>query len=107
MALCVLLTVYREHRVWSGSALWIAAGELSASVAVGMASKESMVVGAPVLVVIWDVMFLAVLTFSSASRMPLTATPTRATSILGVRIAYVSASAARASALPNGRGGAT
>ena len=57
MALCVLLTLYCSIRAWSGSQWWIAAAVLAC--AAGMASKESMV-AAPLLVVIWDVVFSSV-----------------------------------------------
>jgi hypothetical protein len=57
MALCALLTLYCSIRAWSGSRWWTAAAV--SACAAGMASKESMV-AAPLLIVIWDVVFAAV-----------------------------------------------
>lgn len=57
MALCVLLTLYCSIRAWSGSRWWTVAAV--SACAAGMASKESMV-AAPLLVVIWDLVFSAV-----------------------------------------------
>ena len=57
MALCVLLTLYCSIRAWSGSRWWTAAAV--SACAAGMASKESMV-AAPLLVVIWDAVFSGV-----------------------------------------------
>jgi protein O-mannosyl-transferase len=54
MGLCLLLTLYCSIRAWTGPAWWTAAAVVAC--ALGMASKESMVV-APLVVMISDLVF--------------------------------------------------
>ena len=54
MGLCFLLTLYCSIRAWTGSRTWLVGSVVVC--ALGMASKESMVV-APLVVVMWDAVF--------------------------------------------------